>query len=287
MQTAEPGGLVLSLGVSPAVSNSVHAVAQRRRTAHAPPLQPLRQDHSHGVHAGDEQAGDERHQTVEDSARVDVAAQPLPLHLALRLGQRRRREPAHGEAQRQRVTNDELASVGAGHVAQGARAVCDARVEDTAVVRTVVVLRRAVQQHIEVRADVHMAQLQRASQRKDERDVFLLGYFLADDFAVDGRTRGQPAGQGGVAVNVEFEEVEEGIADEGNRAVDLALGAVVEFKGLVGLFAYGERNPLQLVLGVLDMLAGFSVHGLVSAMNQMNTPQIDPNTHELRFMHST
>jgi hypothetical protein len=41
------------------------------------------------------------------------------------------------------------------------------------------------------------------------------------------------------------------------------------------------------VLGVLDMFAGFSVHGLVSAMNQMNTPQIDSNTHELRFMHST
>ena len=44
-------------------------------------------------------------------------------------------------------------------MAQGAGAVRDARVEDAAVVGAGVVLGRAVQQDVEVRADVHMAEL--------------------------------------------------------------------------------------------------------------------------------
>jgi hypothetical protein len=52
--------------------------------------------------------------------------------------------------------------------------------------------------------------------------------------------------------------VEEGIVDHGDGAVDLALDAVVELECLARLVAGGEGNPLNLVAGILDMLAGFS-----------------------------
>lgn len=72
------------------------------------------------------------------------------------------------------------------------------------------------------------------------------------------RSRRQPAGKRRVAVNVELEEMEEGIGHEGDRAVDLTLSAVVELERLVGFVADGERDPLDLVLFVFDMLASCS-----------------------------
>ena len=141
-------------------------------------------------------------------------------------------------------------------MAQGARAVRDARVEDAAVVWTCVVLRHAVQQDVHVRADVHMGQLQRAREREHQRDVLPLGQLLTDDLDVGGRAGGQAAGKGRVAVDVELEQVEVGVGDEVDGAVDLALGAVVELEGFAGLVADGEGDPFELVVCVFDVFAG-------------------------------
>jgi hypothetical protein len=63
-----------------------------------------------------------------------------------------------------------------------------------------------------------MRTLQCSCQCKDERDVFLWERSVA--CVVDGgRTGGDAAGEGRVVVDVEFEEVEEGVCYEGDCAV--------------------------------------------------------------------
>ena len=144
-------------------------------------------------------------------------------------------------------------------VVQRTRAVRGTAVEHAAVARVDVVLRRAVQQHVEVRAHVQVAQLQGAGQREDQGDVFLGGGRLADGRDVGRGSGGQATGQRGVAVDVEFEEVEEGVVDHGDRAVDLGLDAVVEFQRLPGLVTFGEGPPLDLVLRILYVFTCFSI----------------------------
>ena len=56
-------------------------------------------------------------------------------------------------------------------------------------------------------------------------------------------------------MDVEFEEVEEGVADEVDGAVDFALLPVVEFEGSSGLVANGEGDPLDFVFLVFNVLA--------------------------------
>lgn len=237
--------LVLSLRVSPSIT---HAIAQRRRSAHGPSLEPPGQNYAHRVHASNQETGNERDQTVKDGACIDVSAQTLPLDPPLRLGQHRRREPSHGEAKRQRISNHELLGKGPSHVAQRTGAIRNGRVEDAAVVVMRVVFGHAVQQHVHVRADVHVTELQRAGQGEDERDVLLLGQLLANDLDVGGRTGGQAARERRVVVDVELEQVEEGVGDEGDGAVELALDAVLELQRLAGFIAGREGNPLQLVV---------------------------------------
>ena len=188
-----------------------------------------------------------------------MAPQPLPLNLALRMRQMRRREPAHRKAQRQRLANHQLLGLRALHVAHGAGAVRDGRVEHARVVVVDVVLGHRVQQHIHVCADVHVAQLQRAGHGKHERHVFLLGRRLADDGDLGARTGGQAARERRVAVDVELEEVEEGVRDHGDGAVDFAFDAVVEFERVVGFLAGWEGDPFELVVAVFNVFAGFSV----------------------------
>ena len=101
-----------------------------------------------------------------------------------------------------------------------------------------------------------MAQLQGAGEGEDEGDVLLGGGRLADRLDVGRGAGGQAAGQGGVAVDVELEQGEEGVVDHGDGAVQLGLDGVVELERLAGLVALGEGPPLDLVLGVLDVLAG-------------------------------
>lgn len=121
------------------------------------------------------------------------------------------------------------------------------------------VLRRAMQQNVHVRADVHVAQLQGTCHGEDKRDVLALRELLADDLDMRCRPRGQTAGEGRIAVDVELEEVEEGVADEGDGAVDFALGAVVEFKRAAGFVAEREGDPLDFVLFVFDVFTSFTI----------------------------
>ena len=78
-----------------------------------------------------------------------------------------------------------------------------------------------MQQHVEPRRDVEVRALQRAGQREDERDVVVL---RAGGAGYGGqRVRRDAAGERGVVVDVEFEEVEERVGDGGDGAVDVWL----------------------------------------------------------------
>ena len=251
-------------GVSPPITNpySPQTVPERRRSPEGPALQPPRQDNAHKVSSRDHGAGHKRQQTVKDGAGVDVAPHALPLDAALRLWKRGGGEPPHAELERQRVANHQPLCVASFHVGEGARRVGRRAVEDPAVVGVDVLLGRRVQQDVHVGADVHVAQLQRARQREDERHVLLLGRLKPDDFDVRRRPRGQPAGQGRVGVDVELEQVEEGVRDHGYRAVFLLLDAVREGERGVGFVARREGDPLDLVrrrVWERDVLACFSV----------------------------
>jgi hypothetical protein len=60
-------------------------------------------------------------------------------------------------------------------------------------------------------------------------------------------------------VDVELEQVEEGVVDEGDRAVELALDAIVELERVASFVADREGDPLELMVGELDMFARLSV----------------------------
>lgn len=135
--------------VSPAIAHAsaaatVQTVSQRRRTAESAIPKSAGEHHAKRVHARHCDSRAKRDEAVEDGARVDVSPETLPLHAALCLWQRRRREPAHREAKRQGIANNELPCKRALHMAERTGAVCNARVQDAAVVRSEMVLRHAV-----------------------------------------------------------------------------------------------------------------------------------------------
>jgi hypothetical protein len=110
-----------------------------------------------------------------------------------------------------------------------------------------------------------MAHLQGARKREYKGNIFLFCGSLADCLDVWWRARGQPAGEGRVAVDVELEEVEEGVGDGGDGAVLFGFDAVVELKRLGCLVADWEGDPLDLVRCVLDVLARFSAAGALNS----------------------
>lgn len=120
------------------------------------------------------------------------------------------------------------------------------------------VFRRAVQQNIHVCADMDVAQLQRAGEGKNKRDVFARGGFLADDFDFCGWPRRNAAGQRRIGVDVEFEEMEEGVVNHGDCAVDFAFFTVVELEGSACFVAGRKGFPFNLVLFVFEVFACFS-----------------------------
>jgi len=60
----------------------------------------------------------------------------------------------------------------------------------------------------------------------------------------------------------------------------------VELERLARLVAEGERDPLQLVVGVFDVFAGFARRFAVSRRTK-RAQAMRRETYELRFMHST
>jgi len=104
-----------------------------------------------------------------------------------------------------------------------------------------------------------MAELKGSREREDNRDVLLLVGLFANDFHVRTRSRGEPAREGRVGVDIEFEEVEEGVVDGRDGAVLLTFDAVVEFERFAGFFADGEGSPLDFLPIVLYVLTGFAV----------------------------
>jgi hypothetical protein len=60
-------------------------------------------------------------------------------------------------------------------------------------------------------------------------------------------------------MDVEFEEVEEGVVDGRDGAVLLTFDAVVEFERFACFFADREGGPLDLLFIVLYVLTGFAV----------------------------
>lgn len=61
-------------------------------------------------------------------------------------------------------------------------------------------------------------------------------------------------------MDVEFEQVEEGVGDKVEGAIDFGFVAVVEFERLAGLVADGEGNPFDFVFCIFNVLAGFSAN---------------------------
>lgn len=166
-------------------------------------------------------------------------------------------------------------------MAHGAGTVRNSRVEHARVVVVDMVLGDRVQQHIHVRANVHVAQLQGAGHGKHERHVFLLGRRLADDGNLGARTGRQAARERRVVVDVELEEVEEGVRHHGDGAVDFAFDAVVEFERAVGFLAGWKRDPLELVV-FLNVFAGFSAEGLLEGCCCLQTHGTDRGGGSLR-----
>jgi len=125
-----------------------------------------------------------------------------------------------------------------------------------------------MQQDIQMRADMQMALLQGARESKNQRHelLALLELELRRSLRVqrvqgdgDWGARGQAAGQGGVVVDVELEEVVEGVVNGVDGAVEVGFYAIAELEGLPGFLTGGERDVLEVVLGVLDVFACFAV----------------------------
>lgn len=111
---------------------------------------------------------------------------------------------------------------------EGASRVRGAGIDDARVVLVEVVLGDRVEEDVEVRADVQVGALEGAGQREDEGHVFLLWRLGAGEGDGRGGAGGETAREGRVVVDVEFEEVEEGVGDGGDGAVYVGLDAVLE-----------------------------------------------------------
>lgn len=123
-------------------------------------------------------------------------------------------------------------------------------------------------EYIHACSNVQVAELKRARERDDHRRVdiaqaalsvcFFRGALLELIFQSAGRERlgRYAAGQRRVVVDVEFQQVEERVVDEVDRAVDLLLYAEEELQRAAGFIASREWDVRQLACSVGDMFAG-------------------------------
>jgi hypothetical protein len=84
-------------------------------------------------------------------------------------------------------------------------------------------------------------------------------------------------------VDVEFEEVEEGVRDEFYGAVLLGLDAVVELEGFACFVAGGEGRPFYFVVVVLDVLACLTEQPLEVTLSRGQQGR----AYKFRCIHST
>ncbi|KFZ14618.1 hypothetical protein V502_05985 [Pseudogymnoascus sp. VKM F-4520 (FW-2644)] len=129
---------------------------------------------------------------------------PIPLKAPICRRQRRRREPAHREAERERVPNNQLVVAVrkvrerevriVGAPSEGASRVRGAGIDDARVVLVEVVLRDRVKEDVKMCADMEVGALEGAGQREDEGDVFLLWRLGAGEGDGCGGAGGETAG---------------------------------------------------------------------------------------------
>jgi hypothetical protein len=154
------------------------------------------------------------------------------------------RIPPHTELQRQRIADNDPRRRLARNAIRSRRSNRSSRDR----------FRRRVDQHVHARGHVQVAELQRAGQRDDHGCIDIAQAALAICvfrsaffellFQRAGRERlcRYAAGQRRVVVNVEFQQVEERVVDEVDRAVDVLLYAKEELEGAAGLIASREWN---------------------------------------------
>lgn len=126
-------------------------------------------------------------------------------------------------------------------------------------------------QHIQTRAHMQMAQLQRPRQCNDQRRIYIAQTPLSlcqicrplFKLIFQNRRRerfgGYSAGQRRIVVDVEFEQVEEGIIDEVYRTVDLLFNSEVELQRSSSLVACESGHVRELSRLVGNVFAGVTV----------------------------
>ena len=155
-------------------------------------------------------------QTIQHRPMRDMTSKPLPTRRQIRRG-----IPAYRKSKLQRIANNDFAILRRGTDAIRRCRVDNARRQ---------ALRCGVDQHIEIVCDVDVGLLKDAGQRDDEggevggvgaHGADLVGFLRVDVFGCGEGPGGDAAGHGDVVVDVEFEEVEEGVVDKVDCAVDV------------------------------------------------------------------
>lgn len=184
------------------------------------PLQPPRQLHAPKPRKAHRRCGARAQHAIHHRAHIHVAthARPLARQYGVRV-------PADAQPQRQAIPNNDLGVAGRVRDAVRGGGVDGAGCDGAG---------RGVDEHVEVVRDVQVAELEGAGQGDDERgEAAALGAhgaaLLRDSVdavfaavAIGGlreRVRGDAACQGRVVVDVEFEQVEQGVRDEVDGAV--------------------------------------------------------------------
>jgi hypothetical protein len=154
------------------------------------------------------------------------------------------RIPPHAKLQRQGITNNDPRGRLARNAVRSRRSNRSSRNG----------FGRRVDQHVHARGHVQVTELQSAGQRDDHGCVDVAqaalaicvfrGTFLELIFQCAGRERlgRYAAGQRRVVVDVEFQQVEERVVDEVDRAVDVLFYAEEELERAAGLIASRERD---------------------------------------------
>lgn len=218
-------------------------------------LQSTRQFHTPEVCNADGSTRQSADHAVHQSTECQMSTNACPT-----TGQLSVRVPPYTELQRKRVANDDSRR-------WLARNTVRSRGRDGSRRNR---LRRRVHQDVHARSNMQVAQLQCAGQRDHHRRVDLAQTTLAVRVVLRSllklifqcarrkRLGRYAAGQWGIVVDIELEQVKERVVDEVNRAVDVLLDTKYELKGAAGFVASRKGNIRELAGGIRYMLAGIT-----------------------------